>query len=78
MRKVISKNDSQIIFDKVVAYIDNKFPDFTKKLIAENGGDAAVYVYTKGDKKIRVINDCFIDINKIESNFDFEVPSFEE
>lgn len=78
MIKVISKNDSQVIFDKAISYIDNEFPDFEKKLVPENGGDAAVYVYTKGNKEIRVINDCFIDINKIESNFEFEVPNFEE
>lgn len=78
MRKILSKNDSLIIFEKAVSYIDSKFPDFAKKLVPENGGDASVYVYTKGDKEIRVINDCFIDINKIESNFDFEIPDFKE
>ena len=78
MDKVLSKNDSLVVFEKAVSYIDKKFPDFKKKLVPENGGDASVYVYTKGDKEIRIINDCFIDINKIESNFDFEVPKFEE
>lgn len=75
MKVIVSKNDSLEIFDKLVAYLDKKFPDYSKRLDIEN--DAAVYVYEKGNNKIKAINDCFIDVNKVESNFDFEIPKFE-
>lgn len=77
MRTVISKNDSLEIYEKAEAYLNKTFSNFTKSSHGENGGDAYVITYKSGDKEIRLINDCFIDVNVIEANFDFEVPKFE-
>ena len=78
MDVTISKTADSKVLHKAINYLDNKFPTYKKSIEAENGGDAYVVVYKKDNKIIRLVNDTFVDANWIESNFDFEVPKFEE
>lgn len=70
--KTLSRSDSMEVLDKAKDYLDKKYPTFRCEMSAESGGDAAVYTYTKDDKIIRLINDCFVDANWIEANFELD------
>ena len=78
MDVTLSQTDSLPIFKKAKKYLDEKFPSFSCRYEIESGGDASVYIYSNKDKQIRLVIHCFVDAVWIESNFDFEVPRFEE